>query len=264
MARGCALQPWWPMCCFSAALLAWAVAFPLPRTTLHAIAVPTLGTGHQQLELPKAARAGRAAHLSEGPLFAPQQLSGSQLPHRGEGVAWFKSSVFASGAGLSSCALIALGLALGWATASSTAHQTGRPAEGQWMMCAVKSEKNPPDNSENGPKFASQYDGDYQPGERGTSEIVCDEVVIAEFGEAVYTTDGKGEVFIPPEALHMEYFRPSSHTTMSENKGETRYYDIVVNGKVHPNSAYYHPKPVDEDLDVIAGWVAFDEDVVEY
>lgn len=43
----------------------------------------------------------------------------------------------------------------------------------------------------------------------------------------------------PSQALKMDCFRPSSHTTVCGWKGTASYYDIVVNGETNANAAWY-------------------------
>ncbi len=53
----------------------------------------------------------------------------------------------------------------------------------------------------------------------------------------------EGNVYFPPTALKMEYFRPTdTHTTCSW-KGVASYYTVVVNGKENPDAAWYYPEP---------------------
>lgn len=62
--------------------------------------------------------------------------------------------------------------------------------------------------------------------------------------------------YFPSEALETECFRPSSHRTICGWKGEAHYYDVVVDGEVNANAAWFYPdpKPAAEE---IRGRVAF-------
>ena len=66
----------------------------------------------------------------------------------------------------------------------------------------------------------------------------------------------EGNLYFPPAALNMEYFRPIAQTTVCGWKGTANYYDIVVNGQVNPGAAWYYadPKPA---ASAIKGYVAF-------
>ncbi|MCU0228008.1 MAG: DUF427 domain-containing protein [Bryobacterales bacterium] len=80
-----------------------------------------------------------------------------------------------------------------------------------------------------------------------------DGVVIAQSAE---TEVVEGNHYFPAESLHMEYFRPSTHSSVCGWKGTASYYDVVVNGKVNANAAWYYPQPKDAARQ-IAGRVAF-------
>jgi uncharacterized protein (DUF427 family) len=66
----------------------------------------------------------------------------------------------------------------------------------------------------------------------------------------------EGNAYFPPEALQMECFRPSSHRTVCGWKGEAHYYDVVVDGQVNANAAWFYPTPK-AAADEIKGRVAF-------
>jgi len=66
----------------------------------------------------------------------------------------------------------------------------------------------------------------------------------------------EGNRYFPADALHREYFHPSSHTTVCPWKGTASYYDIEVNGKKNPAAAWYYPEPF-EAAQQIRGRVAF-------
>jgi uncharacterized protein (DUF427 family) len=66
----------------------------------------------------------------------------------------------------------------------------------------------------------------------------------------------EGNAYFPPDTLQMDCFRPSSHRTVCGWKGEAHYYDVVVDGQVNANAAWFYPtpKPAAEE---IRGRVAF-------
>ncbi len=84
-------------------------------------------------------------------------------------------------------------------------------------------------------------------------KAVWNETVIAQT-ERFETVEGNR--YFPPESLAMEYFRPSATHTVCPWKGEASYYDIVVDGQVNADAAWYYPltKPAAAN---IAGYVAF-------
>jgi uncharacterized protein (DUF427 family) len=66
----------------------------------------------------------------------------------------------------------------------------------------------------------------------------------------------EGNVYFPPEALQRERFQPSSTHTTCSWKGEASYYDVVVDGQVNKDAAWYYPEPKDAARN-IRGYVAF-------
>ena len=66
----------------------------------------------------------------------------------------------------------------------------------------------------------------------------------------------EGNAYFSPEALVEGCFRPSSHRTVCGWKGEAHYYDVVVDGQVNANAAWFYPEPKDAAAE-IKGRVAF-------
>lgn len=66
----------------------------------------------------------------------------------------------------------------------------------------------------------------------------------------------EGNSYFPVEALHREYFKPSSRISYCPWKGKAHYYDIEVNGKTNAGAAWYYPDPSDAAAS-IRGRVAF-------
>jgi uncharacterized protein (DUF427 family) len=66
----------------------------------------------------------------------------------------------------------------------------------------------------------------------------------------------EGNQYFPPDSIRREHFRESSTHTVCPWKGEASYYDIVVDGEVNKDAAWYYPetKPA---ADNIKGYVAF-------
>ena len=56
----------------------------------------------------------------------------------------------------------------------------------------------------------------------------------------------EGNVYFPPAAVDMSVLRPSTTSTSCNWKGDARYYDVVVDGEVNRDAAWYYadPKPV--------------------
>jgi uncharacterized protein (DUF427 family) len=66
----------------------------------------------------------------------------------------------------------------------------------------------------------------------------------------------EGNQYFPPEAIDQQYFRPSQTQTVCSWKGTASYYDIVVDGKVNKDAAWYYPEPKDAAKQ-IRNYVAF-------
>lgn len=61
--------------------------------------------------------------------------------------------------------------------------------------------------------------------------------------ESEQTEQVEGNTYFPPESIHREYFRDSSHHTVCGWKGTASYYDIVNGGQLVRNAAWYYPDP---------------------
>ncbi len=79
------------------------------------------------------------------------------------------------------------------------------------------------------------------------------DAVLAESDDTVVV---EGNHYFPPKSIHKEYFRPSDTHTVCPWKGEASYYDVVVDGEVNRDAAWYYPE-VKEAAHHILGCVAF-------
>ncbi len=77
--------------------------------------------------------------------------------------------------------------------------------------------------------------------------------VLAESNDTVVV---EGNHYFPAESIHREHFRDSATHTTCPWKGEASYYDVIVNGEVNKDAAWYYPKPK-EAAKNIEGHVAF-------
>ena len=77
------------------------------------------------------------------------------------------------------------------------------------------------------------------------AEAQADEVEIVE-----------GNVYFPPAASDHTYLRESRTTTICGWKGSASYYDVVVDGEVNKDAAWFYPAPKDAAAS-IAGYIAF-------
>lgn len=66
----------------------------------------------------------------------------------------------------------------------------------------------------------------------------------------------EGNVYFPPECVDHSYLRESKTRTVCPLKGTASYLDIVVEGDVNRDAAWFYPVPKPE-AEEIAGYVAF-------
>lgn len=77
------------------------------------------------------------------------------------------------------------------------------------------------------------------------ADAAANEVVVVE-----------GNIYFPLSSARPEHLQPSEHQTVCPWKGTAHYYDVVVDGDVNKNAAWYYPEPKDAAKQ-IAGRVAF-------
>jgi uncharacterized protein (DUF427 family) len=78
-------------------------------------------------------------------------------------------------------------------------------------------------------------------------------VVLAESSK---TEIVEGNHYFPPDAIDKQYFQESSTHTTCPWKGIASYYDVVVDGQVNKDAAWYYPA-AKEKAKNIEGYVAF-------
>ena len=78
-------------------------------------------------------------------------------------------------------------------------------------------------------------------------------VTIAESDDTVIV---EGNHYFPRDAVDASLLRPSDTHTVCPWKGTASYYDVVVDGEVNKDAAWYYPTPKDAAAQ-IAGYVAF-------
>lgn len=66
----------------------------------------------------------------------------------------------------------------------------------------------------------------------------------------------EGNHYFPPASLRREYLRASDTVSTCGWKGEAHYYDVVVDGRVNRDAAWYYSQPLPAAAE-IAGYVAF-------
>lgn len=67
----------------------------------------------------------------------------------------------------------------------------------------------------------------------------------------------EGDQYFTRDSVNEKYLRKSTTTTICRWRGKANYYDIVVNGEVNKDAAWYYPapKPAARQIqDYIAFW----------
>jgi uncharacterized protein (DUF427 family) len=78
----------------------------------------------------------------------------------------------------------------------------------------------------------------------------------AVLAESDATVVVEGNHYFPAESIRREFFRDSATHTVCSWKGTASYYDVVVDGRVNHDAAWYYPSPLPAAQDV-GGRVAF-------
>lgn len=79
------------------------------------------------------------------------------------------------------------------------------------------------------------------------------ETVLAESDATVVV---EGNHYFPADSIQREYFRESETQTTCPWKGVASYYDVVVDGEVNRDAAWFYPEPKEAARE-IEGRVAF-------
>jgi len=66
----------------------------------------------------------------------------------------------------------------------------------------------------------------------------------------------EGNEYFPADAVKREFLRDSPTHTVCGWKGTASYYDVVVNGEVNKDAAWYYPA-TKTGADNIKGYIAF-------
>ena len=84
-------------------------------------------------------------------------------------------------------------------------------------------------------------------------KAIWNDRVLAESDETIIV---EGNHYFPPQAINEEYFQESNSHTVCQLKGTASYYDVVINGDVNRNAAWYYPSasPAAKNIE---GYVAF-------
>ena len=85
-------------------------------------------------------------------------------------------------------------------------------------------------------------------------KAVWNNATVAESDQAVVI---EGNHYFPPQSVNRQYLHESSKHTTCPWKGEASYYDVVVDGEVNKDAAWYYPQPkpaAAEIKDHVAFW----------
>lgn len=66
----------------------------------------------------------------------------------------------------------------------------------------------------------------------------------------------EGNHYFPPESINRDFFQANETHTVCPWKGTASYYDIIVNGRVNRDAAWYYPNPKPAAKN-IKGYIAF-------
>ena len=78
-------------------------------------------------------------------------------------------------------------------------------------------------------------------------------VVLAESDD---TEIVEGNQYFPPDSLERQYFRETEEHSLCSWKGTANYYDVVIDGQINEQAAWYYPDPMPAATN-IKGYVAF-------
>jgi uncharacterized protein (DUF427 family) len=84
-------------------------------------------------------------------------------------------------------------------------------------------------------------------------QAIWKDTVIADSDETVVV---EGNHYFPPSSVVADHLATSDSHTRCYWKGQASYYDVVVDGEVNRDAAWYYPEPMDAAAK-IKGYVAF-------
>ena len=75
--------------------------------------------------------------------------------------------------------------------------------------------------------------------------------------ESDQTKNVEGNQYFPVNSVNKEFLKSSETQTICHWKGTASYYDIIVDGQINKDAAWYYPYPSDKAMpikDYIAFW----------
>jgi len=85
------------------------------------------------------------------------------------------------------------------------------------------------------------------------AKAIWNGAVLAESDETIVV---EGNHYFPPESVNWDHFEESETHTICSWKGVASYYNVLQDGKVNKNAAWYYPDPKPA-ADKIKNYVAF-------
>ncbi len=85
-------------------------------------------------------------------------------------------------------------------------------------------------------------------------KAIWNNTVLAESGDTVVV---EGNHYFPPEAIKKKFFQESNTHTVCPWKGTASYYNVIVDGQVNKDAAWFYPDPkpaAAEIKDRVAFW----------
>ncbi|MCF8367463.1 MAG: DUF427 domain-containing protein [Bacteroidales bacterium] len=74
--------------------------------------------------------------------------------------------------------------------------------------------------------------------------------------ESDKTKNVEGNHYFPAESVKKEFLKHSDTHTVCQWKGTASYYDVVIDGQVNKDAAWYYPDP-SEKASPIKNYIAF-------
>jgi uncharacterized protein (DUF427 family) len=71
-------------------------------------------------------------------------------------------------------------------------------------------------------------------------KAIWENVILAESNATIVV---EGNHYFPPDSINKHYFKDSNTQSTCPWKGLASYYNIVVDGKVNQDAAWYYPDP---------------------
>src|ERR1700754_2990356 len=98
-----------------------------------------------------------------------------------------------------------------------------------------------------------QY-GDERASQKGVMRATWNDAVLVDSNDTVVV---EGKHYFPEDQIDKQYFQPSDTHTTCPWKGEASYFNIVVNGQINKDAAWFYPDPkpaAAEIKDRVAFW----------